>query len=113
MVIATVAFGMGIDCPNVREVIHWGSPPDIEMYLQETGHGGRDGLPATATLHNVPGIKNVDETMKNYISNKLECRRKLLMEHFDEVVYESDYEQPCKCCDNCEHTCTCCNCYHR
>ena len=64
-----MAFGMGIDCPNVREVIHWGSPPNIEMYLQETGHGGSDGLPTTAILHNVPGVKNIGETIKNYISN--------------------------------------------
>ena len=48
---------MGIDCPNVREVIHWGSPPNIEMYLQEIGHGGSDELPTTAILHNVPGVK--------------------------------------------------------
>jgi len=70
-------------------------PPDIEMYLhvQETGRGGRDGLPATAILHNVPGVKNIDETMKEYISNTLECQRKLLMEHFDEAIHESDYEQ--------------------
>ena len=96
----------------MREVNHQGSPPAIEMYLQETDRGGRDGLPATATMHNVPGVKSIDETMKKYISNQLECRRKLLMEHFDEV-HESDYEQSCKCCGDCEHTCTCCNCYHR
>ena len=113
MVIATVSFGMGINCPDVREVIHQGSPPDIEMYLQESGHGGRDGLSATAILHNVPVVKNIDETMKEYILNKLECQRKLLMEPFDELVYESDYEQSCKRYNNCQHTCTCFNCYHR
>ena len=50
VVIATVAFGMGLDCPNVRRVIHWGPSEDIELYLQETGRAGRDRLPAQAIL---------------------------------------------------------------
>jgi len=109
MVITTVAFVMGK--ADVNEVIHWGSLPDI---WPETGCGGvRDGLPTTAILHNVPDVKNIDETMKEYISNKLECWRKLLMEYFDEGVHESDHEQSCKCCDNCQHSCTCFYCYHR
>ena len=44
VVIATVSFGMGLDCPNVRRVFHWGASPDIELYIQETGRAGRDGL---------------------------------------------------------------------
>lgn len=46
VVVATVAFGMGLDCSNVRQVIHWGVPSDIETYVQETGQAGCDGLPA-------------------------------------------------------------------
>ena len=50
LVIATVAFGMGIDCPNVQKIIHWSPPSDVEMYIQETGRAGRDGTTAYATL---------------------------------------------------------------
>ena len=45
-----VAFGMGLDCPNVRRIIHWGASNDIESYLQETGRAGRDEEPAEAIL---------------------------------------------------------------
>ena len=51
VVVATVAFGMGLDCSNVRQVTHWGVPSDIETYVQETGQAGCDGLPATAILY--------------------------------------------------------------
>lgn len=50
VVIATVAFAMGLDAPNVRNVIHWGPPNEIEMYLQETGRAGRDNGNSTALL---------------------------------------------------------------
>lgn len=50
IVIATVAFGMGINCPDVRLIIHWGVPDDAEVYVQESGHAGRDGQMSCALL---------------------------------------------------------------
>ena len=51
VIIATTAFGMGIDCPNVRHVVHWGPAEDIESYVQQTGRAGRDGVNSKATLY--------------------------------------------------------------
>ena len=83
---ATVAFGMGLDCPNVRKVIHWGPSGDIELYLQETGRAGRDLLPAKAVLY-VGGkgvvVRDLDERMKEYCANKDTCRRQMLLKHFE------------------------------
>ena len=47
---ATVAFAMGLDAPNVRRIIHWSRPGDIEMYIQESGRGGRDGKSSIAVI---------------------------------------------------------------
>lgn len=64
-----IAFGMGIDCPNVRQVLHWGPASDIELYMQETGRAGRDMLPAQAILyHKGFGVvvKDLSDGMKEY-----------------------------------------------
>ena len=51
IVVATIAFGMGLNCPNVHRITHWGPPPDIESYLQEASRAGRDGKKAIFSLH--------------------------------------------------------------
>lgn len=58
LIIATTAFGMGIDCPDIRRIIHWGTPATLEEYVQETRRSGRDGEPATATFYLGVGRKN-------------------------------------------------------
>ena len=76
VVCATVALGMGIDCPDVREVIHLGVPDDTEFYIQETGRAGRDGKQSLAIV--VPTdftICKADKSMKKYQSNQIICRR--------------------------------------
>lgn len=50
IVVATVAFGLEFDCPDVCRIIHWTLPADLESYIQETGRGGRDGSTAHVTL---------------------------------------------------------------
>ena len=100
VVIATVAFGMGLDCPDVHRVIHWGPPEDIETYLQETGRAGRDGKPAFAYLFCGGKGFHCDENIKAYCRNEDVCRRKLLLHYFDNP--EHSYTCTHKCCDVCE-----------
>ena len=108
VVVATIAFGMGLDCPNVHKVIHWGPSTDIELYLQETGRAGRDLLPAVAVLY-VGGkgavVRELDESMKEYCANKETCRRWMLLKHFDSLLECSS--NTCVCCDICERKCHC------
>ena len=111
IVICTNAFGMGVDCTDVCQVIHWGSPSDIESYVQECGRAGRNSQPAQAVLF----WKKADfrtyctKDMQSYCTGNDVCRRARLMSYFD-CTYDSNND--CSCCDVCSRNFHCdkCNC---
>ena len=115
VMVATIAFGMGIDKPDVRFVAHLDMPKSIEGYFQETGRGGRDGLPAQAWMaygladvvqqRRLIELSDADDGYKRLSTGKLDamlalaeaadCRRVRLLAYFDEP------STPCGNCDNC------------
>lgn len=74
VIVATIAFGMGIDCPDVRQIVHVGLPDDICSYIQETGRAGRDGETPMVALLRCRTYHSVDDDIKEYIANKTQCR---------------------------------------
>ena len=107
LVVATTAFGMGIDCPNIRRIIHWGLPSTLEEYVQETGRAGRDGESSVATLYAGKGGKHASAKVRSYVSNTDKCRRRLLFQEFLLYAESSIKVIGCKCCDVCQQSCTC------
>ena len=108
IVIGTIAFGMGLDCADVRQTIHWGLSSDVESHIQETGRAGRDGfLSCSLLLHTKADRQTASDQMGEYSKNETICRRKLLFDGFegcDSVNYPCT---KCQCCDVCSSTCSC------
>ena len=67
LIIATTAFGMGINCQSIARIIHWGLPSNTEEYVQETGRAGRDGSDAEAILYRGKTGRHASESMKAYL----------------------------------------------
>lgn len=118
IIVATVAFGMGIDKSNVRYVIHIGMPKSLENYQQESGRAGRDQLEAECVLLYQGGdygrwkyvaeeSGNVKASMRNLYSingyaNGAECRHKVLVEYFGQTYQPpNESSQSCNACDFC------------
>eukprot|EP00111_Clytia_hemisphaerica_P011261 TCONS_00032985-protein len=111
LLISTVAFGMGMDCKNLHYVIHFGSPPDLDDYFQESGRAGRDGEFSVGLLLTFPYCftKHTNKNMKEYCQNRERCRREILLDLYGSKPMRKP--NPIHdCCDFCFQHCTCGNC---
>ena len=109
VVFATIAFGMGLDVPDIQQVIHIGPSTDIEDYAQEIGRVGRNGQRAKAILI---ANKNryASQQMKSYVANDTECRRVQIYKQFLKGEAIQSNEPKCSCCDVCSVQCLCGKC---
>ena len=109
VVFATIAFGMGLDIPDIEQVIHVGPSTDIEDYAQEIGRVGRNNFPSKAILI-AKYNRHASEEMKCYVHNSTECRRLYIYKKFLKGENTKCNDPLCSCCDVCSKLCKCGRC---
>ena len=120
VMVATICFGMGIDKPDIRKVINYGSPCNLETYYQEIGRAGRDGMPSKVVMFHSDADYGVNsfligksdihqtkskllQTFQKYILNTKKCRQVMIEHYFDHGNLDGAISNKDKCgtCDNC------------
>lgn len=127
VIVATICFGMGIDKPDIRKVINYGAPANLETYYQEIGRAGRDGMPSTVILYydksdyitntflfNKSSDKEYRKTLLDvfyqYITNTITCRQVMIEHYFNNGNLSGKISgKKCGKCDNCTSLTPCTN----
>ena len=106
ILVATITFGMGVDCKGVRTTLHFGPSKNVEAFIQECGRAGRDGKHCFSyIIYKGLMLNHVEKDIKEYVKTR-ECRRRTLMKHFS--TSRDNNQGPLHlCCDNCAAQCEC------
>ena len=106
VVVATIAFGLGVDCPDVRQIVHWGVPEDMETFIQETGRAGRDGRLSCSLLfygkRDLNKRRTSDQLIAYCTNEGKKCCKTLIFADFDKREQSATGSNKCVCCCVCK-----------